>query len=195
MSPRRKNGFEDEPDQLVFGMPPSTYALNSDIAVIAGELIAQYPEQLGHLTNFTLAYLRRSSSRVDNDFHVESASGSFIRSDRERAIFAGFDGGVWVQGKAWDNFAPPQRRAWVHSLLLRLGVAPKGGKLKMLRPDVVEWASIVRIYGPWSEQLTLFSKAHDDHEIAGSGAAADAAVVRRVSAVPPPPHPSTTHPH
>lgn len=157
--------FEDAPDPedqtvIAMGMRAPTYQPNSDIAAVATELIGRYPESLGFLTNFRLTYLRRSSSRTDNEFHPLSAAGSFIRSDRERAIRTDVDAGIWLQGTFWDRFSVDQRRAWVHSLLLRFGMTPKGA-LRLLRPDVVEWAQVARIYGPWADQLKLFQEGLD----------------------------------
>lgn len=173
--PRKKTyGFKDAPtegEQIALGMPASTYALNGDVTEVAERLIRNHPEQLGHLLNFQLCFLRRSSSRTDDEFHPATAGGAFIRSDRERGITGSFDGGVWVQGKWWDRFTPEQRMAWIHSYLLRLGIAPRGGKLKMLRPDVIEWASVVRIYGSWSQQLVLFQDGLDAHQ--GPGGTVD----------------------
>lgn len=197
MSPRKgkfTDTFEDEPNDLV-GMPPSTYSLSSDATVVVDQLMTAYPEQLGHLRNYRIALLRRNSSRTDNEFDVQGAGGAFVRADRERGMFPGFDAGIWFQGKWWDQFTPHQRKAWLHGYLLRLGIAPKGGRLKLLRPEVVEWASVVRIYGAWQPTLELFAHGLDDHERSGAGEAADGAVVRRLSAVPPPPPSSTTQPH
>ena len=159
--------FEDAPDpedvtRIAMGMRAPTYTPNADITTVAEELIARYPESLGFLTNFRLIFLRRSSTRTDNEFHVMAASGSFIRSDRERAIRTDIDAGVWLQGTFWDRFDPTQRRAWVHSLLLRFAMTPKGA-LRLQRPDVVEWAQVARLYGPWVDQLKLFAEGLDAH--------------------------------
>lgn len=162
---------DDEPSQMVLGMPASTYSPSGDVTEVAERLIANYPVQLGYLRNFRLVFLARSSSRADNEFHVQSAGGAFIRSDRERGIDASSDGGVWVDRKVWNGFSPEQRQAWLHGYLLRLGIAPKGGRLKMLKPDVVEWASIVRIYGAWAQPLTLFGEALGEHQ--GPGGTVD----------------------
>lgn len=159
--------FEDAPDpedvtELSMGMRASPYTPNADITSVANELIGRYPESLGFLTNFHLILLRRHSERTDNEFHPATASGAFIRSDRERAIRTDIDAGVWFQGTFWDRFTVEQRRAWTHSQLLRFGMSPKGA-LKLLRPDVVEWAQVVRIYGPWADQLVLFQEGLDAH--------------------------------
>lgn len=175
--------FEDASDPedqtvIAMGMRAPTYQPNSDIAVVASALIGRYPESLGFLTNFRLTYLRRTSSRTDNEFHPLSAAGSFIRSDRERAIRTDVDAGIWLQGTFWDRFSPEQRMAWVHSLLLRFGMTPKGA-LRLLRPDVVEWAQVARIYGPWADQLKLFAEGLDAH---ANPAPKPAAIARREAA-------------
>ena len=185
--PRRKkfiDGFEDAPDpeQLEFGMPPSTYALSSDVAEVGNRLIANYEDQLGYLTNFRLGFLLRTSQRTDNEFDVQGAGGAFIRGDRERGLYPGFDGGVWVQARWWNAFTPLQRQAWIHGYLLRLGIAPRGGRLRMLRPDVIEWAAIARLYGPWVEQLKLFAQGLDDHGTGASGSSRRPAPAPRPSA-------------
>lgn len=180
--------FEDAPDpeepatRIPMGMRAPTYAANADLRVVADELIARYPESLGYLSSFKLIFLRRASSRTDNEFHPMSASGAFIRSDRERAIRGDVDAGLWLQGTFWDRFNPEQRRAWMHSLLLRFGMTPKGA-LRLLRPDVVEWAQVVRIYGPWADQLKLFAEGLDSHAHPGPRPAA----MTRREQVPPPP--------
>lgn len=175
--------FEDAPDPedqtvIAMGMRAPTYQPNSDIAAVATELIGRYPEALGFLTNFRLTFLRRTSTRTDNEFHPMSASGAFIRSDRERAIRTDVDAGIWLQGTFWDRFTVDQRRAWVHSLLLRLGMTPKGA-LRLVRPDVAEFAQIARLYGPWADQLRLFADGLDAHS---SPAPKPAAIARRESA-------------
>jgi hypothetical protein len=186
MSPRGKrfsDRFEDAPDadQLAFGLPPSTHTPDGDMTDVVNELVARYPEALGHLKNVRLIVLRRSSRRTDNEFHVESASGAFIRSDRERSIRPDIDGGIWLQGSDWDRFSPHQRRAWVHGLLLRLGLT-RDGRLKKLRPEVVEWAQIVAIYGAWQDTLKLFGEGLDAHEKPGPR---PAGLALRAPAVPP----------
>lgn len=174
--------FEDAPDPEVqtvaFGMKSPTYAPSGDIASVANELIGRYPESLGWLVNVKLTYLRRASSRTDNEFHPMSAAGAFVRSDRERAIRTDVDAGIWLQGTFWDRFTIDQRRAWVHSLLLRFGMTPKGA-IRLVRPDVVEFAQIARIYGPWADQLALFAEGLDAH---ANPAPKPAAVARREAA-------------
>ena len=167
---KRKFGdrFEDAPasedvTELAFGLRAPTYSPNADITRVAEDLIARFGTSLGHLQSFRIIYLRRASSRTDNEFHPLSASGAFIRSDRERAIRGDIDAGVWVQGHYWDRFDPVQRQAWLHSLLLRFGMTPKGA-IRLIRPDVSEWAEVARLYGAWADQLVLFREglvAHD----------------------------------
>lgn len=177
--------FEDAKDpedvtQIAMGMKAPTYVPNGDITTIANELIGRYPESLGFLANVRLIYLRRASTRTDNEFHPMSASGAFIRSDRERAIRTDVDAGIWLQGTFWDRFGIDQRRAWVHSLLLRFGMTPKGA-IRLVRPDVVEFAQIARIYGPWADQLALFAEGLDAH----AHPAPKPAALRSVPAEPP----------
>jgi hypothetical protein len=186
--PRKIHGFtEGEAPPAVLGMPASAYNLNGDLAQVAGDLIASH-ETLAHLRNFALAYLRRTSQRTDNEFHVDKASGAFVRSDRERGITAAYDAGIWVQGKAWDGFDPRTRRAWVHSLLLRLQTTPTG-TLKRVRPDVSEFAEVVREHGAWGDalqQLALGFDAHGQAQALTSTAAADTAALKRLGAATPP---------
>lgn len=191
--PRKLFGdrFEDAPDPeevtvIPMGMRAPTYAPNADITSVANELIGRYPESLGFLTNYRLIFLRRASSRTDNEFHVMSASGAFIRSDRERAIRTDIDAGVWFQGTFWDRFSVDQRRAWVHSLLLRFGMTPKGA-LRLQRPDVVEWAQVARLYGPWADQLKLFAEGLHAHD---HPAPKPAAIARREAEATTPPVPT-----
>jgi hypothetical protein len=175
-------GDPEDVTRIAMGMRAPTYQPNSDIASVAIELIGRYPESLGFLANFNLTYLRRSSSRTDNEFHPMSASGAFIRSDRERAIRTDVDAGIWLQGAFWDRFTIMQRRAWVHSLLLRLGMTPKGA-LRLVRPDVAEFAQVARIYGPWADQLKLFAEGLDSH---AHPAPRPAALARREATAQPP---------
>jgi len=175
--------FDDAPDpedvtRVPMGMRASAYQPNADITAIASSLIGRYPESLGFLTNFSLIFLRRASSRTDNEFHPMSASGPFIRSDRERSIRTDVDAGIWLQGVFWDRFTVEQRTAWVHSLLLRFGMTPKGA-LKLVKPDVAEFAQIARLYGPWMDQLKLFNEGLDAH---ANPSPKPAAIARREAA-------------
>jgi Putative phage metallopeptidase len=172
-------------------MPPSAHTLSSDVTEVGNELIGNHPEQLGHLKNYSLVFLMRESQRTDNDFHVQSAGGAFIRSDRERGIRPDVDAGVWVQRRWWDNFSPHQRRAWVHGYLLRFGISPNGARLRLLRPDVVEWASIAREYGVWEPTLGLFVNELDDH---ANGNAAPGVPKRPVALHRPPASDASTAP-
>lgn len=184
------DGFEDAPpmppdpeaQQIAFGMRAPTYVLNGDVTRVGDDLIARYPESLGWLANVRLAYLRRESKRTDNEFHPDTASGAFVRSDRERSIRPDIDAGIWVQGTFWDRFNPEQRRAWVHSLLLRFAMTPEGN-IKRQRPDVAEFAQVVRIYGPWADQLRLFADGISAH---GNPPPTPAAIARRSLDAQPP---------
>jgi hypothetical protein len=175
--------FEDAPDpedvtQIAFGMKATPYSTNGDMATVLNDLIAGFPESLGFLANVRIIVLRRASSRTDNEFHVASASGVWIRGDRERAVRADVDAGVWLQGEFWDRFNPMQRQAWLHHLLLRFTLTPKGA-LKLQRPDMVVWPEELRIYGAWSEQLKLGMQNFDAHEHPGPK---PAAIARREAA-------------
>lgn len=174
--------LEDAPDPEVtvvaFGMKATPYHSSSDIASVVHDLIGRFPESLGFLSNVRLIVLRRSSDRTDNEFHVSAASGVWIRSDKERAVRADVDAGVWVQGDFWDRFDPMQRQAWLHHLLLRFTLTPKGA-LKLQRPELVAWPDELRIYGAWSEQLKLGMQGFDAHEHPGPK---PAAIARREAA-------------
>ena len=145
---------EDEATQIAFGMRASPYSANSDMAAVVHDLIGRFGPSLGFLKNVRLAVLRRASKRTDNEFHVASASGVWIRNDKERAIRGDVDAGVWLDGDAWDRLNVTQRQAWVHHLLLRFTLTPKGA-LKLQRPDVMAWPEELKIYGAWSDQLKL----------------------------------------
>ena len=168
--PRKLFGdkFEDAPDPedvtvVACGMKASPCQASADMTTVVDDLIGRFPESLGFLKNVRLIVLRRASSRTDNEFHPAAASGVWIRSDKERAVRADIDAGVWLQGEFWDRFNPLQRQAWLHHLLLRFTLTPKGA-LKLQRPDLVVWPEELRIYGAWSEQLKLGMQSWDAHE-------------------------------
>lgn len=167
------SGDDEKDDQLKFGLPQSTYQLNSDIAVVAERVIRNYPVSLGHLVNVPLAFLRRSSRRTDEEFAVDKAGHAFIRSDRERGIDPTFQAGIWFQGNVWDKFSPDQRQAWVHHQLLHLQVTSTG-KLKLTGHEAEEFADVLRVYGVWTDQLKLAFEQADAHE--GPAAKADLSV-------------------
>jgi len=151
-------------EQLAIGMPDPGFKLDGDMTAMGERLIAENDVELGHLRNFQLRYLRRSSRRTDMEFHPAKCSGVFIRQGRERAIYAEADAGVWLMGMHWDRFDPStQRRPWLHSLLLRLQMTAEGA-LVLVKPDLIEWASILNRYGEWTNQLRLELAPHDATE-------------------------------
>lgn len=170
MAPRKLFGdrFDDAPEpeaeatQIAFGMRATPYSPNSDMTVVVNDLIGRFQASLGFLVNVRLIVLRRASQRTDNEFHVTSASGVWIRGDRERAIRGDVDAGLWLDGEAWDRFNPMQRQAWLHHLLLRFTLTPKGA-LKLQRPDVMAWPEELKVYGAWSDQLKLGFQGLDDN--------------------------------
>ena len=183
--PRKLFGdrFEDAPEpesevtQIAFGMRATPYSPNSDMATVVHDLIGRFEASLGFLKNVRLAVLRRASTRTDNEFHVASASGVWIRNDKERAIRGDVDAGVWLDGDAWDRLNPTQRQAWLHHLLLRFTLTPKGA-LKLQRPEVMAWPEELKVYGAWSDQLKLGFQGLD----ANTPGPKPAAIARREAA-------------
>lgn len=182
------DSFKDAPpegEQMGLGLPPSTYRLNSDIAVVAERLMTNYPERLGHLRNFRIAFLRRDTQRSDpaETFGVDRMGGVRKRSELERGIYAGMDIAVWFMATWWDRFSPEQRTAWVDHQLCHIQMTPKG--LPVIVPhDVDEFATIARIYGQWDEQMVLFAESLDAYQ---PGGPKPGMTIRQVSATPPPP--------
>src|SRR5919205_4045059 len=159
----RKKDMPDDDGQLFIGMPPSTYALNSDVAIVVERLIAYHSESLGHLANFKLACLRRSSTRTNEHFSVDKAGGSWVCGDRERGKDLRFDAGVWFQASWWDRFSPEQRQAWAFHQLCHLQMNPHG-RLVRVGHDTEAFASEARIFGAWEDQLRLFAQGLDENE-------------------------------
>lgn len=149
-------------------MPPSTYSLNGDIAVVVERVIKRFPEKFGHLVNAKLACLKRASKRSEDAFSVDGSGGAFIRNDRERGLSSTFDAGVWFRAKWWDGMTPDQRDAWVFHQLSHLSARPSGGGLVRVGHDVEAFADEPVHFGAWEEQLSLFERNLDEYT-PGSG--------------------------
>jgi hypothetical protein len=160
------------PGQLAsLAMPASTYTLSGDVATVVDRVIARFPQKFGHLVNAKLACLKRQSKRSEDAFSVDGSGGSFIRSDRERALpnavdgqqVITFDAGLWFRAKWWDGMTPDQRDAWVFHQLSHLHARPSGGGLVRVGHDVEAFADEPVHFGAWEEQLSLFERNLDEY--------------------------------
>jgi predicted metallopeptidase len=157
----RRNGHRNgngAGPQLELVAPDQQFVRAPDVDRVVEALIATHAVTFAHLRNFNLLLLFKKGTPPKAE-----ESGSFIhaiaRAFKVPPLWqsvTGYEVGFWVWEWWWDRFAPEQREALAMHELLHIGIS--GGKPRMEKHDVEDFALVVRHYGRWSDSVKLYAQ-------------------------------------